>query len=163
MVLISCGTSTGSRYEKVEEKNVDEKETKEEIKEDFDITPYKTKIIINESPENKNGYTEAWYEYNQDVGTNNISSTHKIIGTTDGFRVLVLITDDLNEANSLMDEVKSKISNNEVYVSFEPPFYKIKVGDFIDITECNNLKFKLNQLGYTEARVIKETINLFEE
>ena len=40
---------------------------------------------------------------------------------------------------------------------------KVKVGDFTDITESNNLKFKLNQLGYTEARVIKETVNIFEE
>jgi hypothetical protein len=50
----------------------------------------------------------------------------------------------------------------DVYVNFEPPFYKVKVGDFTTRSEANDLKFKLNQLGYSEAKVVQETINLFE-
>jgi len=69
----------------------------------------------------------------------------------------------MREANSVRADILAKIKRKEVYISFEPPFYKVKIGDFKDITESNNLKFKLNQLGYTEARVVQETVNIFEE
>ena len=47
-------------------------------------------------------------------------------------------------------------------ITFEPPFYKVKAGDFTAHSEANDFKFKLNQLGYPEARVIQETVNIFE-
>ena len=161
LLFSACSASTGSRYEKDETKRTTEKNESETIKEDFDITPYRTNIEIEESPANKNGVTEAWYEY--DTENENQNSKKRIVGTADGFRVLVITTDNINEANSVREEIKSKVPGKETYISFEPPFYKVKIGDFTDITESNNLKFKLNQLGFTEARVVKETVNLFEE
>jgi hypothetical protein len=86
----------------------------------------------------------------------------KIIGTTDGYRVQVLSTDDVDEANLVRAEIYEKVSRKEVYVIFEPPFYKVKVGDFTSKSEAENLRFKLNQLGYTESKVIQETVNIFE-
>jgi hypothetical protein len=67
----------------------------------------------------------------------------------------------LNFANQISSEVYTKL-NRDTYITFEPPFYKVKVGDFRSRDEANDLRFKLNQLGYNEARVVQETINLFE-
>ena len=77
-------------------------------------------------------------------------------------RVQVLSTDNIDEANRIRAEVYEKTTNKEVYVIFEPPFYKVKVGDFTSKSEADNLRFKLNQLGYTESKVVQETVNLFE-
>jgi hypothetical protein len=39
----------------------------------------------------------------------------------------------------------------------------VKAGDFTTKPEANDFKFKLNQLGYSEAKVVQETVNLFEK
>jgi len=92
----------------------------------------------------------------------NFENERKIVGTTDGYRVQVLSTDDIDEANRIRAEVYEKTTKKEVYVIFEPPFYKVKVGDFTSKSEADNLRFNLNQLGYTESKVVQETVNLFE-
>jgi hypothetical protein len=38
----------------------------------------------------------------------------------------------------------------------------VKAGDFTSKSEANDFKFKLNQIGYTEAKVVQDTVNLFE-
>jgi hypothetical protein len=160
--LTGCSASTSTRYEKTEKTNVNEEEKKATITEDFDITEYKTKIEIEKTYTNEE-VSDAWYGYEGDTEESIVGQNHKIVETVDGYRVLVVATDDMNAANTVRDDILAKTKRKEVYISFEPPFYKVKVGDFTDITESNNLKFKLNQLGYTEARVIKETVNIFEE
>ena len=162
ILLPACSASTGTRYESETNSNINGENNSAIGNEDFDITPYKTKIEIEEPTTDGKVVDNAWYEFdNQSSDFSNFN--RKIIGTTDGYRILVVATDDMDEANSVRADITSKIKRSEVYISFEPPFYKVKVGDFTDLKEINNLKFKLNQLGYTEARVVQETINLFEE
>ena len=157
-----CSASTSTRYEKKNGNGDDKKVT---VKEDFDITRYKTKIEI-ETISNNEELSDVWYEYKNDFEVSEDSTfvgNLEIIRTVDGYRVLVVATDNLDDANSIRADILAKIKRKEVYISFEPPFYKVKVGDFTDLTESNNLKFRLNQLGYTEARVVQETVNIFEE
>ena len=135
------------------------------MKEDFDITRYKTKIEI-ETISNNEELSDVWYEYENDYENpddSNFVQNRNIIVTVDGYRVLVVATDNLEDANSVRADILDKIKRKEVYISFEPPFYKVKVGDFTDLTDSDNLKFRLNQLGYTKARVVQETVNIFEE
>jgi len=157
-----CSASTSSRYEKTNGNGDDKKVT---VKEDFDITRYKTKIEI-ETTSNNEELSDVWYEYENDYENpddSNFVQNRNIVVTVDGYRVLVVATDNLEDANSVRADILAKIKRKEVYISFEPPFYKVKVGDFTDLTESDNLKFRLNQLGYTKARVVQETVNIFEE
>lgn len=164
LILVGCSASTGSRYEKADEKKTEEKntkETKKNIEEDFDITPYKTEINIEAPPIGTEKLPpDVWYGYKEDTST---VLQNKIIGTTDGYRVQVISTDDIEEANRIRAEIYEKTARKEVYVTFEPPFYKVKAGDFISKSDANDFKFKLNQLGYTEAKVVQETVNIFEQ
>jgi hypothetical protein len=164
LILVACSASTGSRYEKVEEKKTEDKttkETKKNIKEDFDITPYQTEINIEAPPIGTEKLPpDVWYGYKTDTSS---TLQRKIIGTTDGYRVQVISTDDIEEANRIRAEIYEKTARKEVYVTFEPPFYKVKAGDFTSKSDANDLKFKLNQLGYTEAKVVQETVNIFEQ
>ena len=161
--LIGCSASTGSRYETKEGKKTETttktSEVKKEITEDFDISPYETEIEIEEAPIISGKLPDdVWYGY----ADSSAQLERKILGTTDGYRVQVLSTDDIDEANQVRTELYEKTAQKEVYVIFEPPFYKVKVGDFKSKTDANDFKFKLNQMGYTEAKVVQETINLFE-
>ena len=159
-LLLACSASTGSRYDTEEEtKTNTSTEEKKEISEDFDITPYETNIDIDTPPLARDKLpSDVWYGYE-----NSISDTIKnIIGTTDGYRVQVISTDDIDEANLIRSELYEKTTRKAVYIIFDPPFYKVKVGDFTSKSEAENLRFKLNQLGYTESKVVQETVNIFE-
>jgi len=158
LFLIDCSASTGSRYEETNGND----NNKISLNEDFDISKYKTKIDI-EPISNNEGVSDIWYEYEDDSNQTSYVRNQKIVGTIDGYRVLVVATDNMDNANSVREDILDKTKRQEVYISFEPPFYKVKIGDFADLKEANNLEFKLNQLGYTEARVVQETVNIYEE
>jgi hypothetical protein len=160
LIIVGCSASTGSRYEtKSNDTEIKDEEEQVKIIEDFDITPYKTEIDIEEIPSgNQVLPDDVWYGYADTVSNSN----KNIAGTTDGYRVQVLSTDNMDEANQVRAEIYFNTKNKEVYITFEPPFYKVKAGDFTSHSEANDFKFKLNQLGYPEARVIQETVNLFE-
>jgi hypothetical protein len=166
ILFISCATSTGSRYSKNNNSNEDSSSVFTSNKnvvnlvEDFDITPYKTKIevpgkIKTDAPDNNN----IWYDYSSPVSN---TQQKVLVGTKEGYRVLVTSTDNLEDANQIKSGLVNSLNENEVYIDFEPPFYKVKAGDFDNQTVAENLRFKLNQLGYTEAKVIHETINVFK-
>ncbi|MCZ7611101.1 MAG: SPOR domain-containing protein [Ignavibacterium sp.] len=164
-VLISCSASTGSRYENENNQNniskhqrTNQKDT-EQLNEDFDITPYKTKITIADKKTTNSVSDEIWFTYKPN---SNETKKKTIVGSSDGFRVLVLITDNLDEANQVRSEIYFNNKSEEVYIDFEPPFYKVKMGDFDTERSANELRFKLNQQGYLEAKVIKDKINKFE-
>jgi hypothetical protein len=167
LIISACSASTGSRYEKNEKVNSEESTTEKyedlkapPLKEDFDITPYKTEIIVPDKKvsgviENQN----VWFDYGSpEVET----KTKTVIGTGDGYRVLVLTTDNIEEANQIKADVYFSQNSNEVYIDFEPPFYKVKIGDFDIQKTADDLRFKLNQLGYKEAKVIKDKINIYK-
>jgi hypothetical protein len=168
VVFYSCGASTGERYSKNEDKNDESKTTSDQsgaIEEDFDFGPYRTKLDI---PEKKLSFpsstksNDVWYDYEEE-NIDTSSSDKKIINKVSGYRVLIFTADNLEEANNMREEAYAKITQKEVYVIFDPPFYKVMVGDFTDYTNANNLSFKLNQMGYKEARVVSETVNIFEQ
>lgn len=166
ILLTYCSAKPTVRYDEKNTSKVEEKEVlkdKNEIKleENFDISPFRTEIKLPEKKVDLNkSSNEIWYQY--DVKENSSTKTKKIIGTTNGFRVQVVATDDLDEANRIQEELKSIKGANEIYSVFEPPFYKVLIGDFKSSDEANSLKFKLSQLGYSDSKVIKSTINLFE-
>jgi hypothetical protein len=165
--LSSCGTiiSTGTRFH--DENNGDnnsEETTKSDtisLIEDFDITPFKTKIEINDTISNReiagNNKLNAWYDYDT---INSNTGVSRLIRQAAGYRVLVLTTDNLEEANNMKSEIYFKTDQKPVYISFEPPFYKIKAGDFLNSSEASEFGFKLNQMGYTESRIIRDTVNV---
>ena len=167
LAIYACSASTGSRYEKdkkansdstSEQKNTDVNLTT--LKEDFDISPYKTKIVvpdkkINSITKNQN----VWFDYTSPVVDTKMKT---LVGTSDGFRVLVITTDNIEEANQIKTDVYFSQNSIEVYIDFEPPFYKVKSGDFDNQKTADEMRFKLNQLGYKEAKVIKDKINIYK-
>ena len=167
VLLISCSASTADRYgngENTSEKTGEKKETtaKKEENENFDLTPYRA--TFNVSGEKKTTKTErpdVWYNYKTKAASD--TSALQIVGQVSGYRVQVNSTDNLEEADSIRTELYIKTNQKAVYITFEPPFYKVKVGDFLKISEANDLRFKLNQIGYTEARVVNDKINIYNK
>lgn len=165
--MASCGTSTGSRYDKNEKKaKLKEESTKEVVKlpkEDFDITNYRTKLKVKGSEtasSNPAAKVNAWYNFKEQPDT---GSDQRIpVGKVPGFRVRVLSTDNLIVADSVRSDLYFQTDQKGVYVDFDPPFYKVKVGDFLNMNDAKNLSFKLNQIGYPEAKVVNDSVNVYK-
>lgn len=168
LILSSCASSTGSRYSKDGyTKPVDSStittSNKNDIKliEDFNISPYKIDIEVPEKNKISNigDNNNIWFDYSS---TNPENQQKVLVGTKEGYRVLVISIDNLEDANKIKSELTNLVDDNEIYIDFEPPFYKLEVGDFDNQKSADNLRFKLNQLGYKEAKVVQETINIFK-
>ena len=164
LFISSCSVSSTVRYDREKENNEKKREgeTEQKSKEDFNIIPFRTIIDIQEKEQNEVETPDLnpWYGFEQKDTSS--SGEKSIVGTTNGFRVQVLATDKLEDADSLRSELSLKVMNKNIYVIFDPPFYKVEVGDFISMSEAKDLNFKLNQMGYTESRVIASTVNIFE-
>ena len=160
-IIISCGTSTGSRY--VNEQGVKKKEDSDSTRnsENFDLTKYHAKIDIKEKPKSVDSTkTDVWYSYHESTDSADTSQT--VIKTLPGYRVLVLTTDNLDDANNMRSDIYFKSDHAAVYVIFDPPFYKVEAGDFTNMDDAKSLSFKLKQMGYNDVRIVNETINKFK-
>lgn len=162
LLIVSCGTSTASRYERSEDEKRKDEIVKSDIKEDFDMTPYRTQLSI-EKPADITFATpsDVWTEYTETVKTAD-PENRRITGTSHGFRVELLTTDDLDEANQLRSDIYFRTSHRDVYVIFEPPFYRVKIGDYTERNIAEDVSFKMKQLGYQNARVVSDEINIYE-
>jgi len=73
--------------------------------------------------------------------------------------VQILSTDNLEHARKTKERILPKINQKQVYILFDPPFYKVQVGDFTVNSLAEDLEFKLKQLGYNNARIVREKVN----
>lgn len=154
-LIISCGSSSTVSNDN-SPSNKKKKLAFEDIKEDFIITPYRTKIIVNpKSTSHNNSYINVWYGYPADYKGDTTTASNN----STGFRVQILATDNLEQARSMRNRVLPKISQKNVYILFDPPFYKLQIGDFTVHSLAQDLEFKLKQLGYDDARIVRENIN----
>ncbi len=162
ILFYSCSASTDTRYSKDSEKEASSKKTEETIIEDyFDITPFRTKIEIPEAiTEKKEKPLDLWFEYPADDTIGQSQKT--VVDTMAGYRVQVLSTDNLEEANGVRSEIFFKTNEKAIYVLFEPPFYIVRVGDYKNMNDAKALSFKLNQLGFSGTKVVNDLINIYK-
>ena len=85
-------------------------------------------------------------------------SLDSVQSVSEGYRVQVLATRYFERADSLAVIMKNTVSDS-VYVDFEAPNYKVRVGDFIDRNSAESLQQDLVQMGYNSAWILRSRIN----
>jgi len=85
-------------------------------------------------------------------------SLDSVQSVSEGYRVQVLATRYFERANSLAVIMKNTVSDS-VYVDFEAPNYKVRIGDFIDRNSAESLQQELVQMGYNSAWILRARIN----
>ena len=83
-----------------------------------------------------------------------IDSTQIII---EGFRVQILATNQLPKAEMLQKDLSS-ILNQKVYIVFEAPNYKVRVGNFIDRSKAEKFRQDILKKGYPSSWIIRTRI-----
>jgi len=85
-------------------------------------------------------------------------SLDSVKSVSEGYRVQVLATRYFERADSLAVIMKNTVSDS-VYVDFEAPNYKVRIGDFIDRNSAESLQQDLVKMGYNSAWILRTRIN----
>ena len=101
-------------------------------------------------------------------------STHKSsTGQYKGYRLMVLNTNNRDEAYQTKSELLRRFPEQNVYMAYQAPYYKIKMGDFIKRADADQFKKQITGLKQSvfvvqdiikikpedEARLLKEEEN----
>jgi len=86
-----------------------------------------------------------------------LDSTNVINSFERGYRIQVLISQDENELIIIKNKLENSI-NKKIYIIFELPNYKLRIGNFINRKEAENFQKKIVKLGYRTAWVVPTII-----
>ena len=78
--------------------------------------------------------------------------------TAGGFRVQVLMTKDIDEARRTRTALQSAAPSDSAYVIYEPPYYKVRAGNFRTRSEAAELMEILQQRGFPDAWVVPDEV-----
>jgi len=87
-----------------------------------------------------------------------VISLDSVQSVMEGYRVQVLATRYFERADSFAIVMKNTVSDS-VYVDFETPNYKVRIGDFIERESAESLQQDLVQMGYNSAWILRSRIN----
>ena len=76
---------------------------------------------------------------------------------SEGYRVQILATRYFEYADSIAISISNKITDS-VYVEFETPNYKVRVGDFVNRSSAESLQQELLDMGYKSAWILRSRI-----
>ena len=75
-----------------------------------------------------------------------------------GFRVQVLATEEIDTATQLKDSLSTLLQDQWTYVVYDAPYYKVRVGNFIDRFIANALVDMLVKQGFASAWVVPDQV-----
>ena len=142
LILCGCASSSEKKAEKDDAKAFIHTYEKTFEPSDYDQSPSEEKNPERKSP--------------KPPGETGTASTESEL--VPGFRVQLNFTDNVEQANSIRDEVSSVVADQSVYVVFETPYYKIRVGDFQSKPEANLTLKVLVDKGYKDAWIVPDKV-----
>jgi hypothetical protein len=78
--------------------------------------------------------------------------------TIPGFRIQVLLTQEIDEANTTLANLEQQFPEESAYMAYDAPYYKIRVGNFPERATANALLKRLVGFGYKEAWIVPENV-----
>jgi TFIIF-interacting CTD phosphatase-like protein len=83
--------------------------------------------------------------------------------TGNGFRVLVINTNDRNKAMEVKSRLMSEFPEHKTYLVYQSPYFKIQVGNFRERKEAEALRKKIIQYYPTGVIVVPATVEFKAE
>lgn len=91
-----------------------------------------------------------------DQSGDNASRGGTSVRIMDGFRIQVYATTNYLEAERKKEDLSSSV-DDKVYVIYEAPYYKIRVGNFVNEEDAKKLKKVLTEMGH-DVSIVKTKI-----
>mgnify|MGYP001410547851 FL=1 len=76
-----------------------------------------------------------------------------------GYRVQIIISQNENELQEIQESLMQSV-DQKIYIIFELPNYKLRVGNFLNRKEAENFQKKIVRLGYRTAWVVPTMIEM---
>ncbi|MEP7142465.1 MAG: SPOR domain-containing protein [Ferruginibacter sp.] len=79
-----------------------------------------------------------------------------------GYRLMLLSTNDSAQAMNLRARLLKRFPDQKVYMSFQPPYIKLKFGNFLEKTEADQYKKEItnNKMVTTNIYLVPEIIEI---
>lgn len=84
-------------------------------------------------------------------------------GQYKGYRIMVLNTNDRELAYKTKGQILTNFPDQQVYMSYQAPFFKLKVGDFLKRADAEDLRKDLGRLMPKGVFIISDVIKLKPE
>lgn len=147
-ILSIGGCSGSSETEKKEIKEGTLKEFLSKYEKTFDPSDYDENVnIIKEEEKRRQIIEEVELNYSTAIPE-----------TIPGFRVQILLTQDIEHAQQTKENITPLLTEEWVYIVYDSPNYKVRVGDFTDRSSANQLGKKLIDAGYKNAWVVPDRV-----
>jgi hypothetical protein len=79
--------------------------------------------------------------------------------TIAGFRIQVLSTTEIDSANAVRDRLSNLPQSIGIYVTYDSPYYKVRVGDFSSRPAANPLLKAMIDSGYSDAWIVPDRVS----
>ncbi|MBN2413141.1 SPOR domain-containing protein [candidate division KSB1 bacterium] len=153
LILFFMTNCSGPNAVRKNNRNEKSPETGMEMNENFD--PLSLGDYITDIPEKKDSKT-SFYDINQFIkgdAQDSVNSGELV----SGYRVQLIST--RNEAEARTVKLDAMLSfPSHIYMIFDNPYYKIRVGDFISRFDANELQEIAVKKGFNEAWVVKTNV-----
>lgn len=77
---------------------------------------------------------------------------------TQGYRIQIFASGSIDEANAMRLTAFQHITEDSLYVVYDPPVYKVRIGDFPTRAEANQKLATVIAQGFTDAWVVGDRI-----
>ncbi len=112
-------------------------------------------FVVKENPQStqtSSGKSE------QKASSQQAQSEKKTIKMVPGYRIQIAALSNQDEAMDIRKEAMLKFANQEVYLIFDPPYYKIRVGDFLTRYDAEKLQKEAIKMGYKDAWIVRTKV-----
>jgi cell division protein FtsN len=141
-LVVGCSTSKETTKKTSKHREAGRKDTITVYEKDFDPSKYDVK---EPKPTTRKGTAKSSRE---------ISRSELVMG----FRVQVYQSTSVEQANQVKNDVSLLLQDTEVYMDYDSPNYKVRVGDFQTRAAANEMMNLLMEKGYKEAWVVPDRV-----
>ncbi len=79
-------------------------------------------------------------------------------GLYKGFRIQVLSTTSRDQANQIKSDLLNKFSEEKTYLQYHSPYFKVRIGNFINKVDAEKFRIKLNKSYPKGVYVVEDLI-----
>jgi hypothetical protein len=117
---------------------------------------------IKTDPNKLRDHKPKWLKIFNPINSENLSNQGSISLdpasiVIEGFRIQLFATGDRFNAEKFQIEL-GKIYDKKIYVIFEAPNYKVRIGNFIDRKSAEKVRSEFSKKGYPSAWIIRTKI-----
>lgn len=78
--------------------------------------------------------------------------------TIPGFRVQAFLTQEIEKALSVRDILSNTFQDDFVYMVYDAPYYKIRIGNYAERPAASPMVRRLTELGYKDAWIVPDNV-----